>query len=221
MQHDQHMLLVLHAVPHHSDHTREGRLFLHSSEGWQSSHSGAGIGSLHKHLDQYEKAVEQLDEREQQATDAQCYLDLLEELTPVMRSSRNLLQVLEEARKAEPDIHDLIDARDRAYDISRNADLLYSDIKNAMDVALVRQAEEQARASAQMTAAAHRLNVLAALFFPTATLGAIFGTVFTDGWNTLSNSWIPFIVFLGASVLSGLITVSFIVRPVRPDKKTE
>ncbi len=65
----------------------------------------------------------------------------------------------------------MIDHRDRAYELSRQAELLYDDAKNSMDVAVVRRAEEQARASHQMTSSAHRLNIMAALFFPFATLG--------------------------------------------------
>jgi len=56
----------------------------------------------------------------------------------------------------------LIDVRDRAYDLSRQADLLHEDVKNSMEVAMIRRATEQSTAAQQMATAAHRLNTLAA-----------------------------------------------------------
>ena len=119
---------------------------------------------------------------------------------------------LEEARKALPEERTLIDHRDRAYDLSRQAELLYEDAKNSMDVAVIRRADEQASSTHQMTVAAHRLNMLAAMFFPFATLGAIFGTTLTDNWSW-SHSALPFILFLMTGLLIGLTLAQFIARP--------
>ncbi len=89
----------------------------------------------------------------------------------------------------------LIEQRDRAYEVARRCELLYDDAKNGMDVAVIRRAEEQAAAAHEMTLAAHRLNKLAAAFFPIATLGAIFGTTLTDNWSW-SRTAGPFALFL-------------------------
>ncbi len=93
---------------------------------------------------------------------------------------------------------------------------MYDDAKNSMDVAVVRRAEEQAAASHRMLVSAHRLNVLAALFFPFATLGAIFGTTLTDNWSW-SHSPFPFAFFIGFGLLFGALLAAFISRD--PDKK--
>lgn len=125
-----------------------------------------------------------------------------------------MLDVLEEARKAKPEDRSLIDHRDRAYELARWAELLYDDAKNSMDVAVVKRAEEQAAASHRMLVSAHRLNVLAALFFPFATLGAIFGTTLTDNWSW-SHSGLAFAAFLVAGLLSGLMLAAFISREAK------
>ena len=57
----------------------------------------------------------------------------------------------------------------------------------------------------------HRLNVLAAFFFPIATLMAIFGTNLQHGLETLSPP-IPFLIVLGIGFLAGCIMTGFIKR---------
>ena len=122
------------------------------------------------------------------------------------------MDALEEARKALPEERTLIDHRDRAYDLARQVELLYEDAKNSMDVAVIRRADEQTHATHQMTVAAHRLNMLAAMFFPFATLGAIFGTTLTDNWSW-SQSVGPFLMFLISGLVIGLALAQFIARP--------
>jgi hypothetical protein len=119
-----------------------------------------------------------------------------------------------EARKGLPDERSLIDHRDRAYDLARQAELLYEDAKNSLDVAMVRRADQQAQTAHRMMLAAHRLNVLAALFFPFATLGAILGTTLTDNW-TWSRSAIPFLGYVIAGGIAGLLLTRYISRADR------
>jgi Mg2+ and Co2+ transporter CorA len=91
------------------------------------------------------------------------------------RAAINLHHVLQDARKMFPEYHEIIDVRDRAYTIERTADLLASETKNALDLTVARRVEEQSQASQRMAFASHRLNILAAIFFPIATVAAIFG----------------------------------------------
>ncbi|MEO8270834.1 MAG: hypothetical protein ABI557_14010, partial [Aureliella sp.] len=101
--------------------------------------------------------------------------------------------------------------RDRAYDISRTAELLYQDAKNSMELAVVRRAEEQATASHKMSVSAHRLNTMAAIFFPLATLGSIFGTTFTENWSWSATAG-PFILFLIVGLVTGFGLALFVNR---------
>lgn len=213
MKANEDLLVVAHVVPEHDEAGRRGVLFWRDSQGeWRCSNGDPGKVAIGLHLDRYSKRIELYEHQETAATRADDYPPLLEGLAPLVRSTRNLLETLEEARKALPDERALIDHRDRAYDLSRQAELLYEDAKNSMDVAVIRRADEQAHATHQMTVAAHRLNMLAAIFFPFATLGAIFGTTLTDNWSW-SHSALPFILFIVAGLLIGLVMAQFITRP--------
>ena len=206
-------LIVAHFVPEHDEVGRRGILFWRDASGeWRASNGDPGKVALKQHLDRYAKRIEDFDQLESKADKADDYLPVLEGLAPIVRSTRNLLEVLEEARKAITEDRSLIDHRDRAYDLSRTADLLYEDAKNSMDVAMVRKADEQAQASHQMALASHRLNLLAAMFFPFATLGAIFGTTLTDNWSW-SQSPIPFLLYIAAGVFIGVFLTTFVVKP--------
>lgn len=213
MQAGQDCLIVAHDVPEHDEVGRRGVLFWRDGNGeWRCSNGDPGKVALQMHLERYSKKLDEFDAKEEKAIRADDYLPVLEGLAPIVRSMRNLLEALEEARKAMVDERSIIDHRDRAYELSRQAELLYEDAKNSMDVAVVRRADEQAAASRQMTIAAHRLNMLAAMFFPFATLGAIFGTTLTDQWSW-SGSSMPFIVFLVTGLIIGAILTLFVARP--------
>ena len=176
MEADGNLLLVLHAPPKHHDHERIGRFFWRDADSeWRSKEFGSGVSALNKHLDEYEDVIAQLDLQEEKAKSAEDYFELLEQLSPIYRAARNQHQVLQDARKLCPDFLDLIDLRDKAYTIERTAELLFTGTQNALEFAVARRAEDQARASQRMEAAAHRLNILVAFFFPIVTLTAILG----------------------------------------------
>lgn len=209
---DGHLLLVLHAPPKPDAPRRVGRFFWRSPDGkWTSSEFGTGPGALLRHLEEYENLIARLDRQEEEAKSAEDYFRVLEELAPVYRAARNLHHVLQEARKACPEQRELIDLRDRAYDLERTAELLYTGTKNALDFAVARRAEQQAAASHRMAVAAHRLNVLAAFFFPIATLTAIFGVNLKHGWE---EAWPPYplLILIAAGLLSGALLAALIVR---------
>ncbi len=220
---DGHLLLVLHAPPKPEDQQRVGRFFWRTPDGkWTSNEFGNGIGALEKHLDEYEACVVGLDRQEHEARSAAAYFEVLEQLTPLHRAARNLDQVLQEARKMCPDFHDLIDLRDRAYNIERRAELLFNGAKNSLDFVVAKRAEDQAIASDQMAVAAHRLNILAAFFFPIVTLTAIVGVdlatvaaILGIDPNEITGKGIA-MTYGGALILSlaiGGILMKFINRP--------
>ncbi|RIK83087.1 MAG: hypothetical protein DCC68_04550 [Planctomycetota bacterium] len=212
MIHEGHVLLVLHRPPKPDEEQREGRFFWRKPDGtWLSSESGGGLASLEAHIQEYADLVERYDQREERATTAAEYFDVIQAVTPIHRAARNLHQVLQDARKAVPEDRDLIDFRDRAYDIERNAELLYTDTKNGLDYALARRAEEQAAAAHKMSVAAHRLNVLAAFFFPIATLSAVFGVNLQHGWENAPGPG-PFVTLLAAGLVCGFLLKGYITR---------
>ena len=93
------------------------------------------------------------------------------------------------------------------------AELLYSDSKNSLDFVIARRSEQQAEASHQMAVSSHRLNVLAAFFFPIATLSAIFGVNMRFGLEQdRMNSIVPFVSMLLLGLVTGFVLKSLITR---------
>ncbi len=215
MVHDGHVLLVLHRPPKADEEERAGRFFWRKPDGtWLSTESGGGLASLEAHLQEYVDLVEQCDEKEERATTAHDYFDVIQSVTPLHRAARNMYQALQDARKAVPTDRNLIDLRDAAYDVERNAELLNADTRSGLEYALARRAEDQAAAAHRMSVASHRLNVLAAFFFPIATLSAVFGVNMQHGWENAPPPG-PFLTMLAAGLACGFVLKRFIARDDR------
>jgi hypothetical protein len=132
----------------------------------------------------------------------------------MVRTTRNLHATLQEAREAVPGDRQLLLWRDRAYAISRSAELLHADAKNALDFAVALRAEEEAEATRRVEAAGYRLNVLAAMFFPIGALSAFFGMELNNGlaeWDA-KHAPMPMLAILGVGIILGLILTAFITR---------
>lgn len=215
MEADGHLLLVLHAPPSPDVQTREGRIYWRDAVGaWTPAGvapSQPGVGQL---LAEYEKAIERLQQAEDDAVTARQYFELLNWLNPLVRSARNLHEALQAGREAVPNDRQLLLWRDRAYAISRSADLLHNDAKNALDFAVAERAEEEAESSRRALSAAYRLNILVACFFPIATMAAIFGVNLRHGLEGYDKVHAPYplIAILGVGLLLGLFLTTFINR---------
>lgn len=214
-----HLLLVLHRPPDPEQVERWGRYFWRKPDGtWTSNELGNGPRALGRHLDEYAELLEKHDQQEAVAADAEDYFAVLEPLAPVHRAARHLYQTLQEARKMVPQDRDLINFRDRAYEIERTAELLYQETRNSLDFTMARRAEEQAESSGRMARSAHRLNLLAAFFFPIATLSAIFGVNLAHGWEEAAAP-LPFLAMLAFGLALGFVLKSFVtedaIKPVR------
>jgi hypothetical protein len=215
MHADGHLLLVLHAPPKADSETREGRFFWRDAAGnWTppgTAPSQPGLGEL---LTEYERAIDKLQDAEDAAQTARQYFDLLTALNPLVRSARNLHEAIQDGRKAEPNDRQLLLWRDRAYAISRSAELLHSDAQNALDFAVAQRAEEHAESSRRVEAAAHRLNILVACFFPVATLAAVLGANLGHGLEAYDRQNAPgtLLAMVGGGLLLGMIIALFINR---------
>ena len=215
MEAEGHLLLVLHAPPTADADNREGRFFWRDAAGqWTPSGvapSQPGVGQL---LAEYERAIDRLQQAEDEAKTARQYFNLLNHLNPLVRATRNLHGALQDGREKMPNDRQLLLWRDRAYELSRSAELLHSDAKNALDFAVAERAEQEAESSRRMEVSAHRLNVLLACFFPLATLAAIFGTNLHHGLEKYDAQYapIPILALLGSGLLMGVILMLFINR---------
>ena len=210
-----HLLLVLHAPPSPDTPHREGRFFWRDTAGnWTppgTAPSQPGVAQL---LAEYEKAIEKLQQDEDEAVTARDYFDLLNRLNPLVRSARNLHEALQDGREAVPGDRQLLLWRDRAYTISRAAELLHNDAKNALDFAVAERAEQEAESSRRGLTAAHRLNTLVACFFPIATMAAVFGANLGHGLESYDQQHAPFtlVAMLGGGLVLGLLLAAFINR---------
>ena len=206
------LLLILHAPPRADENERVGRAYWRRPDGsWQATESPGGASTIAKHLEEFAKRLEQIDRAVDSATLARDYFAVMSHLSPLVRTVRNLHKTLQEAREHVND-PEIITLRDRAYELERLAELLYEDAKNGLDFAVAKQAEEQSAASHRMEVAAHRLNLLAAFFFPLATLSAVLGVNLEHGLDKAvpnSTPWL-FLAFLGIGTLLGLVLTMLI-----------
>lgn len=205
-----HLLLVLHKPPGPDDVAREGVLFWRNPAGeWQFNRGGPGPGGLKRHVQSYVDLEHQHTQSYEQAADTGALFDLVEALTPLVRATRNMHHAVQAAREAVKGDNFLVEMRDLAYDVERNFDLLLEDVRNAIQHLMAREAEEQAKLSKQALQASHRLNILAALFFPLTAIASLFGMNLAHGLN--QNSVLIFWVVSVASIGLGFMLKGWVL----------
>lgn len=211
MLHEQHAVLVLHLPPKADDHARTAVLFWrHPSGDWRASTGGKGFAALHEHVQTYAKTIGALDERLTKATSAEEYYRVFTEIVPLCRAAHHLHHVLQQLREAFRDDNRLITLRDDAYDVEREADLLLEEARHAMDYAIARRSEDEARHSLSLATASHRLNVLAALFLPITALAAVFGMSLNSGLEGRYEV-VAFWAIVATGFVLGVITTSAVI----------
>ena len=200
-----HLVLVLHAPPRATDSQRIARLFWRSPDGaWSSNCNGSGEQVLRRHLAEYAQLTADFEIELQQARFADDYFQALNELTRMHRAARNLHSTLQQAREMVDEDKEIIVARDASADVERSLELLHLDAKNGLDFTVAQRAEQQSQRSYEMAVSAHRLNILAALFFPLTALGSLFGMNLASGLENATSSSL-FWGILGVGFSSGLI----------------
>jgi hypothetical protein len=215
MSADGHLLLVLHAPPKPNEPKREARLFWRAPDGAWRGTLGPRIAALQQHLAEYDALLATLDEAADRADRADDFLAILHAIAPLRRSTRNLYETLQEAREMAADDADLIVCRDQAYALQRRAELIESETRAGLDCAVARRAEEQAEYSHRMALASHRLNVLAAMFLPLATLSSVFSMSLRPGLDPYDRSpWLFWSIVL-AGLVAGFCLALFLTRRKR------
>jgi hypothetical protein len=210
-----HLLLVLHQPPGPDDVARKGRLFWRNAEGaWRSNAFGEGPQALRKHLAEFADRVDELEARWQASQSAADYYRILQAVAPLHRTARNLHATLQQAREAVPADRDLINVRDRAGEVERAFELLHGDAKNGLDFTVAYQEEQQSQRMYEIAEAAHRLNLLAATFFPIATFSTVFGMNLGHGLE----SWGAFIFWgiLGLGLVCGVLLARVVAHRPAP-----
>ncbi len=198
-----HLLLVLHKPPGPEDRTREGVLFWRNPAGdWQCNRGGPGPGGIKRHVQGYSELEAKLTASYEQGLNLNALFDLVETLTPLVRASRNMHQALQTARESIKQDALLIELRDLGYEVMRNLELLSEDVRNAIQYRTAREAEAQAQLSRQALQASHRLNILAALFFPLTAVASLFGMNLAHGLHQdkVAIFWVVTAVSVGLGI---------------------
>jgi Mg2+ and Co2+ transporter CorA len=192
---EDHLLLILHEPPSADALTRTNRVFLRTPDGkWFCNGRSEGIKKLFLLLQQYSELEESLEKELDRAESPDRLLDIIEKLTPLVRSSHNMFNAIQSARETVKSDVKVIEARDTAYEIQRNFELLHSDAKMALDHRIAKNAETDAAVGREAVKAQHRLNILAAVFFPLTALSSLFGMNLPSGLEHLGlpGFWIVF-----------------------------
>jgi Mg2+ and Co2+ transporter CorA len=171
------LLLVVHEVPESNVPERKALFFYRDiSSVWHSGESENGIKDFYALLDRFTKAIDKHEAVMDDADTAREIFDILRHAGPLARSTRNLYLALEDVntRKGIND-KNLRSLRDRALELERAAELLYSDAKMALEFYRAERAEEQANLSEKLAKLSFRLNLLAGFFLPLVALGGLMG----------------------------------------------
>ncbi|MFW6295834.1 MAG: CorA family divalent cation transporter [Halothece sp.] len=200
-----HLLLVLHKAPQLGMHDRQTVFFWRKPNGdWEYSGRGRGFPALKQHIEEYDIAAHKFSKDYERALEAEDYFELLEDITPLLRAAKNLHATMQSARESVKDDRSIIDLRDWADEIERTLEILQMEAKNALDFKMAQKVEEQAKYSLQSVKAAHRLNILAAVFFPLTAISCLFGMNIPSGLEGSSIA-IFWLVFLGGIGLGFLV----------------
>ncbi len=208
---DGHLLLILHQLPDAGDWDPEPVFFWRNPAGeWQFSARGNGLKMLAAHVAAFDEVEEELKQHYRSADEAEDYFRILERLAAVRPVIAGLHAALQSAREAVRDDRDIIGLRDQAGELDRSFDRIYQDTKNALDFSIARKTEEEARFAEQSMRAGHRLNILAAVFFPLAAISGIFGMNVIVPLQHMDSPW-PFWVILVVGILLGMILKGWIL----------
>lgn len=198
---DGHLLLVLHEPPVTGTAERAGRLFWRAADGfWRSDRGRHGVGEVKALIDGYRSAIDGLEDRIGTAESAEDWFTVLREVRPLSRAARHLHAALQQAREGIGDPA-LISLRDAANEQERAADLVQGDAQGGLDFTVARRAEDHARAQ-------HRLNVLAAVFFPITAIATIMGMNLQHGLEGGPVWWfwcVAALAFIAGFAVKGMV----------------
>jgi len=217
-----HLLLVLHDIPDPEiPERRDAKLFWRMPDGtWHASSGGPpGIGSLRAHVEGFVDAATRLESLGDKAKSADDWFALVYASSPMLRTARNLHRTLQEAREAAKLDKALIAVRDLAGDAERAFELMHAHASEGLEYTMAKRAEEQAHDAQHMLVAAHRLNMIAAVFLPVTAVATLLGMNLRHGleeWPAPWTFWITLVLSFGLGLW---IKASMPRPPVRaPDQ---
>lgn len=212
---DGHALIVLHDMPDpETPERRDAKLFWRTPDGkWSSSGGGpATIAPLRAHVEAYVEAATRLESLGDDARSADDWFALVSASSPMLRSARNMHRALQEARDAVKLDKSLISVRDLAGDAERAFELIHDHAKEGLEYTIAKQAEQQGKDGQHMLEAAHRLNMIAAVFLPVTAVATLLGMNLRHGLEDFPAPW-TFWVTLALTFVLGLWIKASMPRP--------
>ena len=212
---DGHILLVLHDIPDpETPERREAKLFWRPPDGkWLASTGGPpSIAPLRAHVEAFVDAAARLETLGDDADSADDWFALVYASSPMHRSARNMHRALQEAREAAKLDRALIAVRDLAGDAERAFELVHDHAKEGLDYTIAKQAEQQGRDGQHMLEAAHRLNMIAAVFLPVTAVATLLGMNLKHGLEDFPAPW-TFWITLALTFVLGLWIKASMPRP--------
>ncbi len=201
---DGHLLLILHVLPAAHSPTREVRMFWRAPDGtWASDDLGPGIDALRQHVAEFNNRVLELEDMEHKVMAADDYFYIRCEVAPIHRAAQNMLTAISRAYETHPEDQGLLVCRNLAANVERTAELLKDDMGYGLEYAMAKQAESQSLAS-------HRLNLIAAIFFPILAFASIFGMNLEHGFDH-DAAWI-FWLFVALGIGVGVVMTAIVFR---------
>lgn len=169
-------LLIIHEVPKSKEPERDALVFWRKADGqWRGPEGSEGLRGISRLLDRYQAVIDDYEARIDETEEINEVFEMIRHAGPIARSMRNLAGALEAAVTADEDHRILIGLRDRAREVQRAAELLYSDAKLTLDFWQAESAEEHQEAAERLNVIAYRLNLMAGFFLPLVAVAGLLG----------------------------------------------
>ncbi len=173
---EEEALLIVHEVPVPKIPERDALVFWRTASGdWRGPQGAEGLRGVSKLLDRYQAVIDGYEANIDETEEIQEVFEMIRHAGPIARSMRNLAAALEAAVRADEDHRTLIGLRDRAREVQRAAELLYSDAKLTLDFWQAESAEEHQEAAERLNVIAYRLNLMAGFFLPLVAVAGLLG----------------------------------------------
>lgn len=213
---DGHLLLILHRPPEPNGERSVAAVFWRKPDGqWESNGQRDGLPKLRRLVTTYEALATDMVAEYRKANTPDTLFALLAKLTPLARAAAGLHAAMQSAREQVKLDGDIIELRDRTCEMSHSLELLLEDAKNALTFRMAQNAEADARNGREAIRAQHRLNILAAVFFPVTAVAGIFGMNLPNGLDSFGAA--PFWLIFLSGLVFGLALRGWVVSSRRGD----
>lgn len=220
LAHEGQLLVILHHPPEQEKTFRRSLILRRERDGrWSAvEESNPGVEAdpeivMCELLNAYRARLDVLDDAINEESTADGLYAVVQALIPLRRALRNLDLTLADAVQRVPPKRPLIVWREQAHIVAREAELLYEEAEAAIAFHSANETVQSRASQEAMERAAHRLNLVVALFLPLTAIASVFGMNLASGLETASKSL--FWTFLAVGLALGAIMAVLLTRPLK------